>query len=94
MLGIPSEDPTYIYMDYKSVLINATALDSSLKKKIDSIAFHFAKEGLSQKKWSITYIHANENSADNLTKTLNCGVRQDNLARLTIDDIKVRIGLI
>ena len=41
MMGIPCEDPTFIYGDNQSVLANTTIPDSTLKKKSQSIAYHF-----------------------------------------------------
>ena len=41
MMGIPCEGPTYIYGDNQSVLANTSVPDSTLKKKSQSIAYHF-----------------------------------------------------
>ena len=92
MLGIIIEDPTYIYMDNKSVLINSTAPESSLKKKSNSTACHFVREGVARKEWLITYINSKENPVNTFTKLLNGGVRSDSLVRLAMYDIYVRIG--
>ena len=45
MMGISCEDPTFIYGDNQSVLANTTIPDSMLKKKSQSIAYHFVQEG-------------------------------------------------
>ena len=45
MMGIPVEDPTFIFGDNQSVLDNTTMLKSMLKKKTQSIAYHFVREG-------------------------------------------------
>ena len=44
MMGIPLDGPTYIYGDNQSVLANTTIPDSTLKKKSQSIAYHFVRE--------------------------------------------------
>ena len=45
MMGIPVEGPAYIEGDNQSVLANTTIPDSTLNKKIQSIAYHFVREG-------------------------------------------------
>ena len=45
MMGIPCEGPAYIQGDNQSVLANTTIPDSTLKKKNQSIAYHFVREG-------------------------------------------------
>ena len=69
-MGIPVEEPAFIYGDNKSVLSNATMPDSVLQKKANSIAYHFVREGTSCDEWRIAYINTNENIADLLTKPL------------------------
>ena len=41
MMGIPCSQPSLVYGDNKSVLTNASMLDSILKKKAHSIAYNF-----------------------------------------------------
>ena len=41
MMGILCDDPTFIYGDNQSVLANTTVPDSTLKKKSQSITYHF-----------------------------------------------------
>ena len=45
MMGIPCTSPAFIYGDNQSVLANTTIPDSTLKKKSQSIAYHFVREG-------------------------------------------------
>ena len=45
MMGIPVEEPTYIFGDNQSVLANTSAPESTLKKKSNAIAYHFVREG-------------------------------------------------
>ena len=51
MMGISCEDPTFIYGDNQSVLANTTIPDSMLKKKSQSITYHFVREGAAQDEW-------------------------------------------
>ena len=54
MMGISCEDPTFIYGDNHSVLANTTIPDSTLKKKSQSVAYHFVREGAEQDNWRTT----------------------------------------
>ena len=51
MMGISCDDPTFIYGDNQSVLANTTVPDSTLKKKSQSIAYHFVQEGAAWDEW-------------------------------------------
>ena len=68
MMGIPVEGPAYIEGNNHSVLVNTTIPDSTLKKKIQSIAYHFVREGTARGEWRTTYVNIHENEADLLTK--------------------------
>ena len=68
MMGIPVEGPAYIEGDNQSVLANTTIPDSTLKKKSQSIAYHFIREGVARGEWITTYVNTHDNEADSLTK--------------------------
>ena len=57
----------------QSVLANTTIPDSTLKKKSQSIAYYFIREGAARDEWRTTYINTHENEADLLTKQLPSG---------------------
>ena len=42
-MGIPINDPAYVFGDNKSVLVNSSKPDSVLKKKNNSIAYHHVR---------------------------------------------------
>ena len=73
MMGIPVEAPIYIYRDNQSVLANMTVPDLALKKKSQSIAYHFAHEGAVRDEWCNAYVNTHDNEADLLTKFLPSG---------------------
>ena len=73
MMGIPVERPTCIYGDNQSELANTTGPDSTLKKKSQSIAYHFVHEGVARDEWRTSYVNTQENEADLLTKQLPHG---------------------
>ena len=51
MMGISCDDPTFIYGDNQLVLANTTIPDSTLKKKSQSITYHFVREGAARDEW-------------------------------------------
>ena len=73
MMGIPCSGPVYIQGDNQLVLANTSIPDSVLKKKSQSLAYHFIREGCACGEWMTSYIHMSENTADLLTKTLPHG---------------------
>ena len=73
MMGIEVLGPAFIYGDNQSVLNNTSIPDSQLKKKSQSIAYHFIREGVARDEWRTTYINTHENEADLLTRQLPSG---------------------
>ena len=70
MMGIPCEGLSYVYGDNQSVLKNGSVPDSVLKKKSNSIADNFVREGVAMGEWLLAYVHTKQNLADVLTKPL------------------------
>jgi hypothetical protein len=81
MLGIPCDGPVYIQGDNQSVLYNTTIPDSTLKKKSQSIAYHYMREGSARDEWRTSYISTHDNEADLLTKTLPAGEKRKRFVR-------------
>ena len=73
MIDIPVEAPVYVYGDNQSVLANMTVPDSVLKKKSQSIAYHFVHEGAVRDEWHRAYVNTHDDEADLLTKLLPSG---------------------
>ena len=59
MMGVPYTEPSYIHGDNQLVLANTTMPHSFLKKKSDSIAFHFVREGSAKDEWRTAYVNKN-----------------------------------
>ena len=76
MMGIPCNGPALILGDNQSVLANTTIPDSTLKKKSQSIAYHFVREGVARSEWRTAYVNTHDNEADLLTKLLPCGPKR------------------
>jgi hypothetical protein len=67
MMGIPCVGPAYIHGDNQSILASCGIPDSILKKKSQSITYHFVREGAARDEWRTSYV------ADLLTKLLPSG---------------------
>ena len=86
-MGIPCEGPAYIYGDNQSVLANTTIPDSTLKKKSQSIAYHFVREGSARDEWRTAYVNTNDNESDLLTKLLPDGEKRKRFVRCLLQHI-------
>jgi hypothetical protein len=73
MMGIPVEEPMFVFGDNQSVLANTTAPASTLKKKSNAIAYHFVCGGCAWDEWRTAYINMHDNVADLFTKPLPSG---------------------
>jgi hypothetical protein len=91
MMGIPCEGPAYILGDNQSVLANIRILDLMLKKKNQSIAYHFIPEGAARDKWRTLYVNTHNNGTDLLTKLLPSGKKRKGFVRRLLHHILVSI---
>ena len=69
MMGCPLEGPTHIKADNMSVVHNCSKPTSTLKKKSNSVAFHYVRERCAADVCSVTYISTLLNIADMFTKS-------------------------
>ena len=84
VMGIPVNNPSFIYGDNQTVLWNTTVPDSMLKKKTASASYHFMREGVSADQWRTAYINTKLNPADILTKNLPAGENRFRKVRISI----------
>ena len=70
MMGVPIDGPTLIYGDNMSVVHNTSKPESTLKKKSNSICYHFVREAVAMKECLIIHVCTENNWADLLTKVL------------------------
>ena len=75
MTGVPLEGPTRIRADNMSVVNNTSRPESQLKKKSNSIAYHFCREVIASGAAFVTYEPTATNLADMLTKTQDAKTR-------------------
>ena len=76
MMGLPCDEPTYVYGENQSELDNTSAPASQLKKKSNSISYHYLREGCAQDEWHTTYVNMHDNTADLVTKALPSGEKR------------------
>ena len=76
MMRIPFEGPACIEGYNQSFLANTTMPDSTLKKKIQSIAYHFMREGVTREEQRTNYVNVHENEACMPTKQLLFGEKR------------------
>ena len=84
MMGIPCVECSYVYGDNQSVLYNTTIPESTLKKKSQSIAYHFVREGCARSEWRTAYVNTHLNVADLLTKPLPFGPKRSGIVKMIL----------
>ena len=87
MMGIPVNNPCFVYGDNQSVLWNTSHPGSTLKKKSSGVAYHFVREGVSSDQWRTTYINTKLNPADLFTKLLKAGSDRYRKVKMLLYDI-------
>ena len=61
MMGIRCDECCYIFGDNQSMLVNSSMPDSMLRKKSNSVAYHFVREGTARDEWRCTYVKSEHN---------------------------------
>ena len=84
MMGIPVNQPTYIFGDNMSVIHNTSKPESTLKKKANSVCYHYIREAVAADECRTGHISSKENPADLATKPLPAGMRRDHLVSLVL----------
>jgi hypothetical protein len=77
MMGVPIEGYTQVKVDNMSVVNNTSVPESTLKKKSNSIAFHYVRSKCAADVCRISYESTKTNLADMLTKAQSGPVRQN-----------------
>ena len=79
MMGIPVNTPTYIYGDNMSVIHNTSKPESVLKKKANSVCYHYIREAVAADECRTGHIATDQNCADIATKSLPQSEKKDRL---------------
>ena len=76
MMGCPIDGPTHMLADNMSVVHNCSTPESMLKKKSNSVAYHFCRERAAARIVSIGWVPPYRNIADMFTKSQPGPVRK------------------
>ena len=76
MMGVPLEGQCVVKADNMSVVHNCSTPESKLKKKSNSIAYHYVRERVAAGVCNVSYIPTAENISDILTKSQPGPVRK------------------
>jgi hypothetical protein len=82
MMGIPIEEPIYFFGDNMSVIHNTQKPESTLKKKSNSICYHFCRESVAMGETMTA--HIKNNPADICTKLIPGGIKRDRICDMII----------
>jgi hypothetical protein len=75
MMGVPLEGPAFVRADNMSVVNNTSRPESQLKKKSNSIAYHYVREKVAAGVILVSHEDTKSNLADMLTKTQSVQTR-------------------
>ena len=82
MMGVPIDDPAIVKGDNMSVIKNSSIPESVLKKKSNSVAYHYVRERVAMGLVEISYEPTKTNLADILTKIQPGNVRDPLVKRI------------
>jgi hypothetical protein len=77
MMGVPIDEPFYCYGDNMSVIQNTQNPESTLKKKSNSICYHYIRECVAMGEAMTTHIRSEDNPADICTKLMPGGKKRN-----------------
>ncbi len=87
MMGIPVDGPAYVYGDNVSVIHNTQRPESMLKKKSNSVCYHYCRESVAMNESVTGHAPAKQNMADLCAKVIPGGAQRDFLVTSTLCDI-------
>ena len=87
MMGVPLAGPTYVYGDNMSVIHNTQRPESTLKKKSNSICYHFCRESVAMEETMTAHVRSEENPADLATKCSPGGMKRAHLVSKVLYDL-------
>ena len=79
MMGVPLAGSAWVYGDNMSVIHNTQSPESTLKKKSNSICYHFVRESAAMGEIKTGHVATDKNPADIATKIIQAGQKRDYL---------------
>jgi hypothetical protein len=83
MMGVPLDGHAHLRVDNNSVVCNTLIPESTLKKKCNSISYHYVREEIAAGIARVAYEPIHSNKADMLTK-LQSGVERQRIAQTVL----------
>ena len=87
-MGVLIEGPAYVYGYNMSVIYNTSRLDSTLKKKANSVCNHAIRESAAMGEIMTTHVPILDNPAGLCKKVISGGQKRNHLVSLTLYDIE------
>jgi hypothetical protein len=87
MMGIPIDGPAYVYGDNISVIHNTQRPELMLKKKSNSVCYHYCRELVAMGESITGHVPTKKNPADLCTKVIPGGAQRDFLVTQIMYDI-------
>jgi hypothetical protein len=87
MMGIPIEGPAFAYGDNMSVIHNTQRPESMLKKKSNSVCYHYCRESVAMGECMTGHVPTKVNPADLCTKVIPGAAQRDYLVTRILYDI-------
>ena len=84
MMGIPVEDPCWVFGDNMSVVNNVSRPESTLKKKSHEICYHYARESVVMGESAMTHVRSELNPSDICTKVVPGGMKRNTLVGMIL----------
>jgi hypothetical protein len=79
MMGVPIDEPFYCYGDNMSVIQNTQNPESTLKKKSNSICYHYIRECVAMGEAMTAHVRSEDNPADICTKLMAGGEKRNRI---------------
>ena len=92
-MGVPHDLLVFIFGDNQSILAYTTIPNSTLKKKSQSITYHFVREGTARDEWRTLYMNTYDNEADLCTNLLPNGEKRQGFVRNLLHHIFQTLAL-
>jgi hypothetical protein len=77
MMGIPIDGPAYVYGDNMSIIHSTQRPESVLKKKSNSVCYHYCRESVAMGETFTGHVPTKQNPADLCKKVFLGGAQQD-----------------
>jgi hypothetical protein len=87
MMGIPVEGPAYTYGDNMSVIHNTQRPESMLKKKSNSVCYHYCRESVAMGETMTGHVPSTKNPSNICTKVVPGGAQRDYEVSFALYDI-------